>query len=260
MKNPKSNEPKNRKYFQAFICVTALNILLAGFLLNSFGQTSRKDTQNQTPLKVEVAAQEDGPLRITLINVDNSPSWYQAISYAVQNTSNKPVRGYVVSANGKHTGKIVTSFFPITLFQARDAHQDEMALERENIRPGEALLLSVDYVEFEDGNSWGPNTQKQSDQIAGGRAGVESARLYFNELIAKRDMAVLTSLLEKNLVDVEVPFPDEVPSEQWKIGFEQGFKSVVYFFKGKRSKDPRALSKYLDEIMTPLSLERKQGQ
>lgn len=248
MKNPKSNELKSRRYFLAFLCVTALNVVLGGFLLKSFGQSSGKDTQNQKPLKVEVAAQENSPLRLTLINVDNSPSWYQAVNYAVQNASGKPVQGYVIVASGKHTGQIVTSFFPIRSFRIGDSHADEMAIERVNIRPDEILSLSIDYVEFDDESSWGANTQGQSEHMAGGRAGVRAAAEYFIDLIKKHQFAAVTPFLEKELVDIYVPFPDTNQSEKWRQGFDSGYKSVVSVLQSSRERGYEELLKKLDEI------------
>jgi hypothetical protein len=248
MKDPKLSEPNKRKYFVAFIGVTALNILLAGFLLNSFGQSSGRDTRNQPPLKVEVAIQDNCPLRLTVINVDNSPSWYQAVNYAVQNASGKPILGYVILASGKHTGQIVTGFFPIKSFRAGDSHAEEMSIEHVNIRPDEVLSLSIDYIEFDDESSWGADTQGQSEHMAGGRAGVIAAAKQFIDLIKKRQFAALTPFLEKKLVDIVVPFPDKVQSEKWRQGFDGGYKGIVSVLQTNLERGYQELLKKLDEI------------
>jgi len=255
------NIQKGKKYLVAFIFVMLLNLGLGAFLLHrTLAQTSKSDYRNQPPLVAEASSQKNSPLLITIINVDNSPSSYQTVNYTVQNISGQPIRGYVILGSGKDTGKIVTNFFPVKSFQVDSINQDELNLERSNIQPSDILSLSIDYVEFEDGSSWGIDSQGQSEHIAGGRAGVESATEQLKSLVDKRETASLNALLERDLVDIDVPLPNSVQSEKWRKGFEKGYKGVVYFLKGQSESGIEKISEKLDEIKRKNQTERRQKQ
>jgi len=178
----------------------------------------------------------------------------------VQNIGTQPVKGYVIWGGSKNTGKVITNFFPVKSFQAKSSNVDELNLERSNIQPSDILSLSIDYVEFEDGSFWGKDTQKQSEQIAGGRAGVEFAAEQLKSLADKRETAVLNALLEKELVNVDVPLPNSVQGEEWKMGFKQGYKSVLYFLKEQSEGDIEKISEKLNEINKKNQTERRQKQ
>lgn len=258
MKNQQFSERRGKKYLVTFIAVTALNLMLGAFLIHkSSGQTNKY--ADQKPLIVEIIAQNDSPLRIMLTDVDNSAALLQKVNYAIQNISNKPVKGYVIWANGKSTGKITTNFFPTKLFQTEAVYTEELFLERENIKPNEGLSLSIDYVEFEDGSSWGEDVQGQSEHLIGARAGVEVAIKQFKDLINNRETAALTTILEKKLVDVEVALPKTFQSEKWQKGFTDGYKTIAGFLKNQRGQGYDELLKKLNEIENP-QIERRQKQ
>lgn len=261
MDNKKFSVQKSKKYLVAFVFVMLLNIGLGAFLLHTvLAQTSEKDYRNQPPIIAKTVTQDDSPLRITTINVDNSATSFQSVNFIVQNISSKSVKGYVILGSGKNTGKIVSNFFPVKLFETIGVKQDELRLERSNIQPNDILSLSIDYVEFEDGSSWGEDAQGQSEFISGGRAGVKAATEQLKNLVDKREIVVLTALLEKALVNIDVPLPESVKSEKWQRGFENGYKGVVYFLKGQRERGIEEISKRLDEIKKKNQMERRQKQ
>ena len=247
MKNHQSNKRKGKKYLVTFIAITALNLVLGAFLIHkSSGQTNKH--ADQKPLIVEVIAQNDNPLRIMLIDIDNSALSVQKVNYTIQNIANKPVRGYVIWAKGKNTGKITTNFFPTKSFQPGTVYTEELSVEREGIKPDESLSLSIDYIEFEDGSSWGEDIQGQSEHLIGARAGVEVAVKELRSLINNRETAALTALLEKNLVDVDVSLPKTAQSEKWRTGFTDAYKAIVGFLNNQRGQGHNELLKKLDEI------------
>jgi hypothetical protein len=258
MKNHQTNKRKGKKYLVTFIAITALNLVLGAFLIHkSSGQTNKH--ADQKPLIVEVTAQNDNPLRIMLIDIDNSALSVQKVNYTIQNIANKPVKGYVVWAKGKNTGKITTNFFPTKSFQPGAFYTEELFLERENIKPDESLSLAIDYVEFEDGSSWGEDVQGQSEHLIGARAGVEVAVKELRNLINNRETVALTALLEKKLVDVDVSLPKSVQSEKWQKGFTDGYKTIVGFLKNQRGQGHNELLKKLNEIEN-LQTEGRQKQ
>jgi len=234
------------------------NICLLVFLMSSvLAQSSDEKLKNQ-PIIAGVVSQDGSPLQITVVNVDNSAPDYQLVNFTVQNTGNKSVRGYVIEGANKNTGKIITNFFPAKLFQATVTFTEELLIERENIKSDKTLSLSIDYVEFEDGSSWGKDTQSQSENIAGGRVGAEAAVEQLKKLVEKRDSAALTALLKNNLAELEVSLPETSgnKSEKWKSGFRSGYKSIISFLKVHRDKGDNELLERLEEVRKNLQAER----
>jgi hypothetical protein len=242
-----------RTYLIAFTFVMLLNSLLAVFLFRTvLAQNSGSNLRNQPPVIAEVVRQTDNPLLITVMNVDNSNPNYQLVNYTVQNMSNKPVKGFVIWGDGKNTGQISTNFFPTKFFQIGASYTEELYIDRENIKRQKnfpfLINLSVDYVEFDDGSFWGKDTQGQSEHIAGAFTGAEIATEQLKGLIANQERAVLATILEKQLVDVEVPLPDAFKdrSEKWQKGFRNGYKSIVSFLKSQKNVNNEEFLKKLD--------------
>ena len=260
MKNELLSARNGKRYLIAITAVSVINIALMSFLLHtSFGQATDKFTDQQ-PLKIEVAVQDICPLKITLVDVDNSDSSFQKINYAVQNVSGKPITGYVIWESGKSTGKVATNFFPIKPFQASVIYTGESFVERENIKDDENVSLSVDYVEFADGSSWGNDTQGQSKHIAGGRAGVNAAAEQLSDLIGKGEVGVLTALLKRDLVDIEVPLSGTAQNDKWQYGFRSGYKSAVSFLNKHWGKEDKEILEKLNEVRKYVQIKRGQEQ
>lgn len=260
MKNLKLSK---RSYLVAFSIVMILNVCLGIFLIrNVLAQTSDDKLKNQLPIKVEVVEQKDNPILITVINVDNSAESYQKINYAVQNIGNKSIRGYVVWGSGKNTGKIITNFLPTKLFQPNASFTEELFIERENLKSDGKISLTIDYVAFEDGSSWGEDTQGQSEQINGGCVGAATAAEQFVKIIENKDEATLNNIMKKPLLEVEIPLPEgfKNKSEKWQTGFRGGYKSIISYIKKQQDKGGKELLESLNEIKQNLQSERRQGQ
>lgn len=251
MKN-KFKNLKSRKYLLLFILVMGLNTLLTVTLLQvSFSQTKKEDFSNQQPVKVEVMEQKDSPLRITIINVNNSPLSYQEIIISLQNVSDKPIRAYtLVGDAGKSSGKVITNSFATELLQIGLSVTNSIDLERQSIKEGETALLSIDYVEFEDGSSWGNDNQRKSKVLAGEREGRKVAVKQLKDLLKNRNissMSDITNLL-KDLEGTIVQVPEANQSDEWKRGFRLGYKSVISILQGIEGHKIEKFTKKLDEI------------
>lgn len=257
----KINEYSKKTYLIGFAFLMLLNICLAVFLIKSvLAQTSDEKLKNQSSIVAQVANQDESPLSIRVINVDNSNQDYQIVNFIVQNTGNKPVRGYVINGANKNTGKIITNFLPTKLFELNAVFTEELFVERENIKSDKNLLLSVDYVKFADDGSWGEDTQGQSERIAGGIAGAIDAIEQLRKIIEKRETVILRTALKKDLAEVEVALPEtfRTKGENWKSGFRTGYKSIISFLKSQQDKSDEELLMKLKEIRESLQVERKE--
>lgn len=226
MKNLQFTNKKTQRYFLAFLAITALNIVLAVFLLRiSLGQTAEKQFKDQPPLKVEIATQEGSPLLITLVNVDNSEQEFQTINYAIQNISAKKITAYVILRSDKTGAGSATTLF-LNKFEPGRIIKDSLIEERPNIK-SESKILSVDYVEFSDGTSWGKDFQKQSEHIAGQIDGQRYAIEYIKQLLINQNNNAVSNLLNQQLTEINPLSIDNKKTEKWRRGFLNGYRTIL---------------------------------
>ncbi|HEX8197896.1 MAG TPA: hypothetical protein VF571_17020 [Pyrinomonadaceae bacterium] len=226
MQNQEMKTKKNRTYLTAFVFVTVLNVMLAVYLLQiSFAQINENRFKEQPPLKVEVVTQEDSPVRLTVINVDNSQQSFQAVNFSIQNISPKKIRAYVILHNDKSgAGKTSISF--LERFTPGQITQDTFSEERVNIKKDGKLFLSLDYVEFDDGSVWGKDTQKQSEYIAGQNEGQKAAVNKFNLLIHQNKDAVIEFLRQPE-TEMDSLVTNNEKTDKWHRGFKNGYRTVL---------------------------------
>ncbi len=230
----------------------SLNICLTAFLIqNVLAQTSNDKLKDQPPIVAEVVGQKDCPLRIMVVNVDNSSLTHQEIIYSLQNVSNKSIRAYTLLGDDKSSGKIMTSFFVAKLFQASGSITNSLPVERLNIKEGETIFLSIDYIEFEDGRSWGKDTVGKSEEIAGERDGVKAAIKQLKDLIKNQNAnsaVSVTNFLKQDIQEIPVGVPKINQSDEWKKAFRIGYKTVISILQDMSEQGSENLTKKLDEL------------
>jgi hypothetical protein len=230
MDNKKFSVQKSKKYLIAFVFVMLLNIGLGAFLLNKvLAQKTVNRIKSQPPIEVEVLKQNDSPLQLTIINIDNSNQDYQAINYLAQNNSNKSIRAYVVLSKDKTdtVGAAVTRRFFTKLFKANTFDSSWFNENRGSNKLESKLYLLIDYVEFEDGSSWGNDVAKQSEFIAGSRAGWKEAVKQSRELLKSQKTVDLINFLRQEITETNLPFIDPSQTDKWQRGYRSGYQTVI---------------------------------
>jgi hypothetical protein len=236
-------------YIVASACLILLNILSGSILLfSTFAQISDNLTKDQTPIVPEIVKQKNCPLTITIINVDNSASSFQKVDFVLRNVSNKSVRAYVLLGQANTTGKINTYSFATKFLRANEFHEGEVFLERVAIRESKQLFLSIDYAEFEDGSSWGADSQGFSKNISGERAGRLAAIRELKNVITSDNLAYLTGLLNQDITEMAIDLPKSKQSEGWKKGYKTGYKTVFSMLQSSEEKDIEKFKVQLDEM------------
>lgn len=81
------------------------------------------------------------------------------------------------------------------------------------------IQVSVDYVEFVDGSTWGQDTCHTVEFLAGERAGGDAAIKWFENLINEKGTKAVVELIRSRSVSVEKPHS---PSARWDEGFRNG--------------------------------------
>lgn len=243
---------KSKNFLLLFIFVMLLNTVLVVVLIRaSFGQAQKNDFSSQQPIEAEVVRQKNCPLRIMIINVDNSNPSFQTINYSLQNISGKPVKAYALLGDGKNNGKVITNFLSLELLQPNKYEFDNFPIEREPIKEKDTVFLSIDYVEFEDGSSWGSDSQRKSKEITGQREGVKAAIKQLKDSIKNQNVSSekdITKFLERDIQEISVDVPNTNQSDEWKKGFRRGYKTVIFVLQDKGKQGTESLAKKLDEM------------
>lgn len=128
-----------------------------------------------SPPRASARAQADAPLRISSV-VDNSDDAdAPLVEFVVENVGAKPINAFWISYDTVAHGTNVT------LGMGVNANKQELVLppgKRRALaipnRDKEKVVLSVDFVEFADGSTWGADTAKYAESLAEERAGARA--------------------------------------------------------------------------------------
>jgi hypothetical protein len=214
--------------------VAAIFVFLAQFDFRpwheaAFAQQSSKPTNSEIRLSVE--RQEDSPLLITGANFIPTNPYAPNFSFLVTNASRKSIRAYTVQTVvtfGDQGARVVGS--SLNHLVSKDLLLRE-GQTRQKIEPGNdtypevvrEVVLSVDFVEFDDGSTWGKDAHRSAEVLAGQRAGGKAAIRYFRELLSQDKLQV--SEIEDRAIEV-LNEEKSNASASWKRGYEIGIGIV----------------------------------
>lgn len=216
------------------------------------------DEKLKNPIDVKVSEQNANPLLVTITNTDNSDSLFQVVNYAVQNTADKAVLAYTVIVKTKSSGKISTINFNGKLFQPNSFYNEDFGIEWRNLQPADEAVFSIDYVLFEDGSSWGADTEKESERILGSLAGRRIASENMDVLLDNQKTDSAIKIIKGETANDSAQNTDSKQSDRWKAGFQQGYNSVLWQLKSAYEKGGmKAIAVKIEEIKTSIKTLRK---
>jgi hypothetical protein len=233
--------------------------LLASLLI--FALTSRELSAagKAQAASIEVLAQAGVPLAITSIVSSTSDPKQPTFTYEVVNSSDKPVSAYAIRYDVTVGASQTSGAAFTTLWSANSLLQPQArsAEDFQNTTYGAAVskvILSVDFVEFADGNTWGADTFKMSEKLAGARAGGSAA---LEQLRGEAKARGLKSVAD--LIDKEIKLtPQTDKTETWKEGFEEGVRSVRARLQHAKRKG--GLSTLESELFQPFDVSEGRRQ
>lgn len=176
--------------------------------------TARVTASAQT-VQLTVKSQPNSPLSIRTARIILDDPHKPSFEYTVINNDNKPIRAYTIRKDDGLTGSSLSMLsLPLQPGQSRwEAYGDTTYSE-----PVLAILLSVDFVEFSDGSTWGPDTAHSSQRLAGIRAGMSVER---KRLLAILNDDGITKLISDLDAELEIN-PPPGNSSEWSEGFRIG--------------------------------------
>lgn len=221
---------RTQKQLFALLFLSVVNVLLMVFLLKTAPAQSFVSlaSQEQEPLRVTAVAPDDSPLTLAVVRTEFSVASQHTITFDLLNTSAKSIRAYsLTGSNHRGVSKMRTTFRVRNLIYPGESVQDEWFEVSENLSGNEPYSLTVDYVSYSDGTSWGADTQGQSETIAGYFAGqakaVKAIRIYLDD----RQLSAITDLI-KLQQSAGVPIDvDSTRNAKWQTGFRDGYNGVL---------------------------------
>lgn len=205
----------------AFPRLRSTAVSLAG---NKAAQT--KDAPPQSKPSALVHSQPESPLRVTLLEFEASNPLRPVAKLMVTNMSEKPVQAYAlrydsVTTSAKSSGVILTNAASTGSLLQPGLSETTGISDIEYSESLKKLVISVDYVEFEDGTNWGADTYKSGQRLAGNRAGAQAALNQLSEMLKKHGSQYVVDNIDKLEILPPLGQPDE-----WVRGFKTGLNSI----------------------------------
>lgn len=172
-------------------------------LLFLFVAASAQTKVEPVPENVKVVEQPDSPVQVSLGKMDPLPGDFNTLGFIIRNSTTKSIRSIVMLNN--RGGVIVPIYLGLPGMRA-DLPEIHSSLEGGVSRPQSYPIvgldrkstestLSVDFVLFWDGTTWGPNSAGEADFLLGI---FEGQKLFLSEvkkLVAKKDDDGLRALI-----------------------------------------------------------------
>lgn len=217
--------------------VGILIIILLGVTMGSGWTFFNADPLNNTVIRVE--EQKDSPILIQSSTLLSSNPLKPTYSYFVNNVSNKTIRAYAIKVDsvldngGVISGVTLNNPISEAQFLKPKINKSESGGQGTAYSASVSeIVLSVDFVEFDDGTTWGKDSYDSSELLVGQKAGTIEVIKYFQNKLNLRNT-------EEFLFDID-NFDEKVlthtsSSKMFNKGYKTGVKFVIN--RLKKAKD-----------------------
>jgi hypothetical protein len=190
-------------------------------------QTTPPDERGEP--NVRVREQPGAPLRVTF-----QANWPLAgrptleVFFVVANVGDRPVRSYAVRGSGGVAGALGPGCYFRSaekkgkILQPGRSQGTSTWWQGSPSGPQPEIELALDFVEFNDGSTWGEDSCQGAETLDGLRAGARVARREFGRRLSARGLDAL--LRELNPEDPALA-PPPGRAEKWRAGFEGAIRS-----------------------------------
>lgn len=173
-----------------------------------------------------------------------------------QNQSGKRIRAYAIVAEAGPASRVdfANLTTPTAILRPTQIETFDFPY-KENDAP-QRVTLSVDFVEFDDGSTWGADVYNSRDTLAGQRVGAKAERARLRELLKSGGPSAVFDAVRE-----EVPGRPEItrtakPSEEWLKGYRNGVAGIRHRLRQNiQSDDPARVE---SELARPFDLSEGQ--
>lgn len=167
------------KFLSKFALVIV--VLSIGYVVPSNAQTGEG---GGVPIEIVLKTPQDSCSKDDLTCMNNGdPFISNPVRYDLRNISNKAIRSYVVVFDRRNERLIeIISYLADLPEKGKELYRAYTADRKEKVS------ISLDYIEFADGSTWGPDRLRKSKEIAAYWAGIDSAIQRLKDLV-KNDVS-----------------------------------------------------------------------
>lgn len=231
-----------KRYMRPLFVKLLTLVALLGCLF--FFISSKPRSQEASIPKVTIKPQPDSPLTISGVKVDVTSHDEPLINFHTTNVSYKAVRAYAIlktqNIEESQTGEIQLNHMTTlgSMLYPTHSKADMSPADESNV------VLSIDFVEFADGTTWGDDTFKSKERLAGQRAGARAAKEHLLRALKEGGPEAVLDAISS----VVVPRPPN-QSEQWTAGFSVGVDVIRNRIQTAHAKG--GLTVIADEVRQP---------
>lgn len=194
----------------------------------SSGQTTRASisVMSDAPLALQIAQPESR-------GVDSQDP---EVELVISNSTDKPVSAYAIKYEIVLNGQLRSGGVELNNISAAQSLLQPNQTRTDFIggvhyeSPIDRIVVSIDFVEFTDGTTWGVDTYSSGEVLAGLRAGAQTATKYLRRLLTEQGSASFAERLERVADDVSIPVGH---SSKWQEGFQRGVAFISERVKHK---------------------------
>jgi hypothetical protein len=236
----------------------AVPIVLATFYLISIAASNTRAPQKliepaESSPKVSIKEQTDAPMIIASSKNNSVNAYTLQLDTVVTNTSTQSIQAYAIryetlSSHSKGGG--------LELCNAGSSSSVLQSGQSASISVGDGLqysdainniTLSVDFVEFADGTTWGPDTYKSAERLDGQRVGARTVAQRLLDILKIGGPAGVINALETGRSDFA---PTSGHSAEWLEGFQTGANTIRE--RLKQSHSQTGISNLESELRRPV--------
>lgn len=214
-------------------CVLLVPILFTESAKNKVsGQNPQNQQTDSSPhrgVRIYMPAIPDSPL-IAVTETDVLPATKSfRVNLTVKNVSEKAIRAYTIRydvvADGDDSNGSEMSMFmsPKSMIFPGQSKNSGVGGNQNYSAYIDSIRISIDFVEFDDGTTWGRDTFKSAERLAGWRAGAKAIRQYLSQKLQSSELVLFMNELESEEFEFPIP-PDK--SEIWVQGYKSGVSSL----------------------------------
>ena len=182
----------------------------------------KRPNTGRLPIAVRIRAKAGDPFRLNLVGTAAGVG-VPEINFTIENVGEKTAIAYVFRMDQECDGSIATAYElhnilsrPKIVFPRRSV--EHVLTGSECVGLVSDITLSIDYVEFSDGSSWGEDSYRASERLAGLRAGARD-ETKLTESIMKSTGSLTLGRGAENARNIVIP-PNH--TEAWMIGYKNG--------------------------------------
>jgi len=219
--------PRQRRLFLKLATLCVLVICLSFFTSKPSYSRFTAATAPQI-LAIQIESQPQSPLQITSTKIISADPFSPHAEFTVTNKGSKGIRAYtvvyeLVAEGGSRKKALFTHLASQRSVLQPGQSRSESIKEPYSPALIRSIILAVDFVESEDGKTWGSDAFNSADRLAGQRAGGEGTLEHFRKVREEKGSASLLKPVTSE--EDEIGLPDG-HSPEWQDGFKAGASLV----------------------------------